>query len=130
MSNNVVDSKAWVHINSTWLKFAQEPHNLKLGLALDRVNPFGNQSNTWSTWSALILNYNFPPLLTIKKLFLMLALLIPGKESVKNINIYLYLVPLLDEFANILEEGLCLGHDKARGVEKVQTARFAYVGNS
>jgi hypothetical protein len=47
---HAIDSKAWVHINSTWPEFAQEPHNLRLGLALDRVNPFGNYSNTWSRW--------------------------------------------------------------------------------
>jgi hypothetical protein len=77
---HVVDSKAWAHINSTWLELAQEPHNLKLGLALDGVNQFGNQSSRWCTWSILILNYNLPPWLTTQKKNLMLALLIPGKK--------------------------------------------------
>ncbi len=31
---------------------------------------------------------------------------------------------------NYFGKGLCLGRDKAKGVTKVQIARFAYVGNS
>ncbi len=62
---------------------------------LDGVNPFGNQSTTWSTWLILILNYNLPPWMTTKKFFLMLALLIPEKKSVKICNIDVYMVPLL-----------------------------------
>jgi hypothetical protein len=78
---HVANSKAWAHINSTWPKFAQEFHNLRLGLALDGVNQFWNQSNTWSTWPILILNYNLPPWLTTKKFFLMLALLFLEKNQ-------------------------------------------------
>jgi hypothetical protein len=48
----------------------------------------------------------------------------------KNNNIDVYLVPLLDEFTTTLEGGLCLGRDKARGAVKVQIARFVYAGNS
>jgi len=94
---HVVDSKAWAHINSTWLEFAKELDNLRPGLALNGVNQFGNQSSTWSTWPIFILNYNLPPWVTTKKFFLMLALLIPGKKSVKNRNIDVYLAPLLEE---------------------------------
>lgn len=46
---HAADSKAWAHINSTWLEFAKELDNLRLGLALNGVNQFGNQSSTWST---------------------------------------------------------------------------------
>jgi hypothetical protein len=76
---HVADSKTWVHINSTWPAFAQEPCNLKLRIALDGVNLFGNQLSTWSMWPVFILNYNFPPWLTTSKFFFMLALLILGK---------------------------------------------------
>jgi hypothetical protein len=70
---------------------------LRLGLALDGVNQFGNQSSKWSMWLILILNYNLPPWLTTNNYFLMLALLIPRKKSVKNHNIDMYLAPLLAE---------------------------------
>jgi hypothetical protein len=38
---HVVDSKTWVHIDVMWLEFAIEPHNVKLGLVTNGVNPFG-----------------------------------------------------------------------------------------
>jgi hypothetical protein len=63
-----------------WLEFATDPHNLRLGLILDGVNPFGNQSTTWSTWPIMILNYNLLPWLTTKKFFVMLAIVDPQKK--------------------------------------------------
>jgi hypothetical protein len=70
---------------------------LSLGLTLDGVNPFGNQSTTWSTWSIIIFNYGLPPWFTTKKIFLMLVLLILRKESMNNSNIDVYLAPLVEE---------------------------------
>jgi len=63
---HVIDSKAWAHIDTMWLELEADPHNLRLGLALDAINPFGNQSTTWSTWPIMILNYNVLPWLTTK----------------------------------------------------------------
>jgi hypothetical protein len=77
---HAIDSKAWAQIDSLWPQFATNARNLRKGHALDAVNPFGNQSTTWSTWLGLNLNYNLSPWLTTKKFFLMLALLIPGKN--------------------------------------------------
>ena len=41
----VVDSAAWQHIEQQWPEFKMEPHHLRLGLAMDGVNPF----SLWST---------------------------------------------------------------------------------
>jgi hypothetical protein len=87
----------WVHIDAIWPNFVVKPWNLRPDLALDNVNPFGNQSTIWSTWPAIILNCNPPPWLTTKEIFLMLALLIPGKEYVQNSNIDIYMALLLEE---------------------------------
>jgi len=57
----VHDNKAWAHIDRTWSKFGGEPKNVKLGLATDGVNPFGEKNNAWSTSHLLFLNYNLPP---------------------------------------------------------------------
>ncbi len=67
------------HINEKWLEFASDSHNIRLGLALDEVNPFGNLSFIHSTWLVVLLNYNFPLWLVTKFYFLMLALIIPNK---------------------------------------------------
>ncbi len=42
---HVPDSKAWKHIDNTWPDFAIEPRNVRLGLATDGVNPFGDKNN-------------------------------------------------------------------------------------
>jgi hypothetical protein len=40
----VCDLKAWKHIDTTWLDFAKGPHNIRLGVAFDGVNPYANLS--------------------------------------------------------------------------------------
>ena len=87
---SVVDSKAWNHVNNRWPEFAKEERNVRLGLALDGVNPFRNQSHSHSTWLVVMLNYNLPPWLVTKNFFMML---IPGKESVTDKNVDVYLAP-------------------------------------
>ena len=77
----VSDSKAWKHIDSLYPDFASEERNIRLGMALDGVNLFSNQSLSHSTWPIVLLNYNLPPWLVTKRFFIMLALFIPGKES-------------------------------------------------
>jgi hypothetical protein len=46
---SVCDSKAWKHVDTTWLNFATDLHNIRLGLALDRVNPYVDLSTNHST---------------------------------------------------------------------------------
>jgi hypothetical protein len=93
------DSPAFKHIDQMWPDFKFEPRNLKLGVGLDGVNPFSMQSSKWSTWPVIIINYNLPPYLGIKKEHLILSLLIPGKRQVKDINVYL--APLIDDLKNL-----------------------------
>ena len=83
----MVDSKAWKHVDATHPNFVLEPRNVRLGLALDGMNPFADVSTRHSTWPVLTINYNLPPWLVTKKFFIMLTLIIPGKESVKDKNI-------------------------------------------
>ena len=47
----VVDSNMWMEFDNKWLDFSQEPHNIRLGLVVNGVNPFSYRSNKWSTWS-------------------------------------------------------------------------------
>ena len=73
------DSPAFEHIDLQWPDFVREPHNLKMGVALDGVNPFSMKPSKCSTWPVVVINYNLPPYLSIKKEHLMLSLLIPRK---------------------------------------------------
>ncbi len=88
---NVTNSIAWKHINEKWPEFVIDTCNVRLGLALDGVNPFGDLSSCHSTWPVVLLNYNLLPWLVTKRYFLMLAFIIPSKESCTSINVDVYL---------------------------------------
>jgi hypothetical protein len=98
---HVLDNRAWEHIDVTFLDFVNEPKNVRLGLATNGMNPFGEKSHTWSTWHVLSLNYNFPPWLVTKKFLLLLSLIILGPDSVKSNNFDVYLAPELEELVEL-----------------------------
>lgn len=99
---HVPDSQAWAHIDRTWPEFGNDP---RLGLSLDGVNPFSDKSTIWSTWPVLVINYNLPPWLATKSFFMMLTLLIPGKQSVKSTKVDVLIAPLVEEL-QVLWEGV------------------------
>ena len=86
-----------MEFDNIWLDFSQDPYNMRLGLALDGLNPFSYQSTKWSTWPVVLINYNFPPWLVTKPFFLMLSIIIPGNKIVTSDTIDVYLEPLFDE---------------------------------
>ena len=81
--------------------FAIEPRNVHFALAADEVTLYKQNRSSWSTWPVLLLNYNLPPWLSTKKFFIMLALLIPGKESVTADVFDVYLEPLVEELLEL-----------------------------
>ena len=96
------DSKARRHVHEVVdASFGCEDRNIHLGLAADGVNPFKLQRCSWSTWPVMLLNYNLPPWLSTKKFFIMLALLIPGKQSVTSEFFDVYLEPLVEELVQL-----------------------------
>ena len=98
MVKHPCDSKVWYHVHENLdLTFGQESRNVHMGLAADGVNHFKLQRSTWSTWLVMLHNYNIPPWLTTKKLFIMLVLLIPEKQSVISQFFDVYLAPLVEE---------------------------------
>ena len=66
---------------------------------MDGVNPFNLYSTKWSTWLVVLVNYNIPPWMSIKKGHLILSLLIPGKRKVKENSVYL--APFIDELQDL-----------------------------
>jgi hypothetical protein len=52
---------AFNKIEETWPHFKVEPHNLRLSLAVDGVNPFGEFISTYSVWPVFVINNNIPP---------------------------------------------------------------------
>ncbi|KAK9078024.1 hypothetical protein SSX86_002081 [Deinandra increscens subsp. villosa] len=69
------DSTAWTTIDDRYLKIANDPRSLRLGISADGVDVNrGNQNH--SVWPILSVIYNLPPWLCMKRKFIMLALLI------------------------------------------------------
>ena len=107
------DSPQWEHIRAKHSEFEADHRNIHLGLCADGVNPHSQKRSTHSLWPVLLLNYNIPPWLTIKKFFIMLVLLIPGPESVTSDRIDVYLTPLIEELRELWTNGV-LCYDAAR----------------
>jgi hypothetical protein len=100
---SVVDSPAWKHINTdvAFGNFGSDDRNMRLALALDGVNPFKLSNTNWSTWSVLILIYNFEPWFVTKKFFISLCILISGKKSPTPSNIDVFIRLLLRELKEL-----------------------------
>lgn len=99
------DSPAWQELDKRYPDFALEPRNVRMGLASDGFNPFGNMSSTHSTWPVVMAVYNLPPWLCMKQPYLMLSLLIPGPKSPGN-KIDVFLEPLIEELKLLWDEGI------------------------
>ncbi|XP_028055405.1 uncharacterized protein LOC114259573 [Camellia sinensis] len=48
------DCKEWKEFDLYYPEFAQETCNVRLGLATDRFNPFGNMSTSYSMWPVIL----------------------------------------------------------------------------
>ena len=55
------DGSAFRDIEEKWPQFKEEPHNARLSLAVDGVNPFAEMRSTHSIWPVFVINNNVPP---------------------------------------------------------------------
>jgi hypothetical protein len=72
------DGSALKYIEEKWPIFKEEPRNVRLSLAADGVNPFGELRSTYSVWPVFVINNNLPPWMSIKREHTMLAMIVPG----------------------------------------------------
>ncbi|RVW97993.1 hypothetical protein CK203_028978 [Vitis vinifera] len=96
---------AWKNFDNVHPSLALEPRNVRLGLASDGFNPFGNMSISYSMWPVVLIPYNLPPWMCMKQTFFMLSLLIPGPTAPGN-DIDIYLQPLIDELNDLWDVGV------------------------
>lgn len=99
------DSEAWKDFDTQHTVFAQEPRNVRLGLATNGFNLFGNMSNSYSMWPVVVMPYNLPLWMCMKQPFSMMLLLIPGPQAPER-DIDVYLRPLIDELKALWEDGV------------------------
>ncbi|CAM8938710.1 unnamed protein product [Rhodiola kirilowii] len=100
-----VDSLQWAKADNLFSEFGSDSRNLRLGLSTDGVNPHGNLSSQHSTWPVILVIYNLPPRLTMKRRYMMLSLLISGPRQPGN-DIDVYLAPLIDDLKLLWNEGV------------------------
>ena len=72
------DGSAFKEIEETWSHFKEEPRNLKLSLAVDGVNPYGDMRSVYLVWPIFVINNNIPPWMSIKREHIMLSMIVPG----------------------------------------------------
>nr|XP_043633264.1 uncharacterized protein LOC122604436 [Erigeron canadensis] len=100
-----VDGTTWKGFDKRYPDFASEPRNVRLGLAADGFNPFGNMSVSYSMWPVILTTYNMPPWLCMKESTFMLTLLIPGPKSPGR-DMDIFLRPLVEELKSLWSCGV------------------------
>ncbi|CAN1782145.1 hypothetical protein LINPERHAP1_LOCUS15680 [Linum perenne] len=98
-------SKDWKNFNKEFPWFDEDSRNVRLGLAINGFNPFGNMSVSYSMWPVILTPYNLPPWMCMKEQFLFMTLLIPG-PSAPGKDIDIYMQPLIDELKELWLEGI------------------------
>ena len=99
------DSPSWKLVDHRWPDFALEPRNLRLAISADGINPHSSMSSRHSCWPIIMVIYNLPPWLCMKRKFMMLSLLISGPRQPGN-DIDVYLAPLLDDLKMLWDVGV------------------------
>jgi hypothetical protein len=96
-----VDSPANKLLEEEWPDFGRDPRNIRLGLATDGISPFNlaGRSQPYSVWPVVLMNYNIPPWLSMKKGHLILSMIIPGPKQPSTLDVYMG--PLLDELKEL-----------------------------
>ena len=61
LMRHLANSEAWKSFDSKYVEFSSEPRNVRLGLAANRFNPYGNMSTTHITWPVILIPCNLPP---------------------------------------------------------------------
>jgi hypothetical protein len=66
------------YIEERWPIFKEEPRNVRLLLAADGVNTFGELRSTYSLCPVFVINNNLPPWMSIKREHTMLEMIVSG----------------------------------------------------
>jgi hypothetical protein len=85
-----VDGEACRAFDTLHSDFESNPHNVRLGLALDDFNPFRNMNTRHNTWLVMLIPYYLLHWMCLKQLYFILSMIIRGPTSPRmNIDVYL-----------------------------------------
>ena len=99
------DGEAWKHFDSEFGWFAKDARNMKLGIATDGFNPFGNMTSSYSMWPVFIIPYNFPPWMCMDQSNFMMSLLIPGRKAPGK-EFHVFMQPLIADMMKLWGTGV------------------------
>jgi hypothetical protein len=94
------DGEAWKDFDRRKKTFSADPRNMRLALAADGFNPFGNLSTQYSMWLVLLTPLNLPPWECVNPANSFMALLIPGPRSPGK-DFDLFFEPLIEELLDL-----------------------------
>ena len=78
---------------------------MRLGLASDGFQPYGNMSANHSIWPVVLVPYNLPPWECMKHSYFMMTLLIPGPKCPGD-DIDVYMQPMIEELKELWDHGI------------------------
>jgi hypothetical protein len=114
------DGEAWQDFDKEFPEFANDPRNLRLGLATDGFNPFSEQNTKYSMWPVFVVPYNLPPWACMEESNFIMALLIPGPANPGK-DFDLFLEPLVEDLLE-LWNGVPTYDARARKMFKLHAA--------
>lgn len=82
---HLADAWRWIEINTEFKEFGEDPINVRLGMSMDGINPFGNMSSRHITWLIVLWMYNLPPWLCMRWKYIHLSMLIQGLKHLGTI---------------------------------------------
>ncbi|XP_006588181.1 uncharacterized protein [Glycine max] len=126
--HHLADSPQWKTIDQLYPKFGQDPRNLRVGLASNGMNPFGNLSCNHSSWPVLLMIYNLPPWLCIKRKYIMMSMMIAGPRQPGN-DIDVYLAPLIEDLRKLWVEGVDVYDGNAHETFKLRALIFCTIND-
>ncbi|XP_075507619.1 uncharacterized protein LOC142544459 [Primulina tabacum] len=63
------DAPSWKVVDHNWPNFASEPRNLRLAISANGMNPHSSMSSAYSCWPIVMITYNLPPSLCMKRIY-------------------------------------------------------------
>jgi hypothetical protein len=94
------DGEVWQAFDREYPDFANDARNIRLGLATDGFNPFGNMNTKYSMWPIIVMPYNLPPWACMEESNFLMTLLIPDPSSPSK-DFDVFLEPLVEDLLEL-----------------------------
>ena len=128
MYSHPTDSTQWKKFDDEFPEFGKESRNIRLGLAIDGINLFGNMSMNHISWPVLLVIYNLPLDLCMKRKYIMLSMMISGPKQPGN-DINIYLSPLIEDLKLMWDQGVELFDGFANETFKMHSMLFCTIND-